>query len=622
VRWGAASLRSLLRCLCGALRAWRCSRCSRRAPGSRLLAIPLGLPLPPHNSSAWIRWSAAFAVIVNLAAAIVSGYAIGYAAHRARAAAGSLPFYPRPFIAGMNLVLLAQDAFSFLVGWELMSLASWALVLSEHRSAENRRAALVYIVMASGGALTPLLAFGLLAGPQGGYSFEEIRRVSAPGVGPIVSACSRCWGAGSKAGLVPLHAWFAARAPGRAESRLRVDERGHDQGGGLWLRAAGVRPRRVPPAWWWSVPVLVIAGVTALIGVLYALMEHDLKRLSRITPSRTSASFFIGLGSPWRSKRTDWAPRRALAFAAAIFHVFNHSLFKSLLFIGFGRGAQCERRTRHGAPRRTHSSHAGDGRGVPRRMHRHLGTAALQRLRLRMAHVPGDSPEARSCRRQWVARLLVPAVGANACLFGCARRGMLRQAFGNDLSGGAPARCRPRAAARPTASRRIAMLLLALLCLLTGILPGFVLDSLGAVTQLAVGARLAPQSGAAWLRIVAHRHRPQRLQRAVRVRHDCARRRHHRLRGAPRGLARPATLSRLGLRFPGYEPATQYNRGKLRAAHTGACSAVVVFRAREQVTMPKPVIPRWRGCRCSFATRCGMHSTRPSSGSSRPRPSD
>src|SRR5258708_12913405 len=86
----------------------------------------------------------------------------------------------------MNLVLLAQDAFSFLVGWEFMSLASWALVLSEHRSAENRRAALVYIVIASGGALTLLFAFGLLAGPQGGYSFEEIPHVTSPAVCPIL----------------------------------------------------------------------------------------------------------------------------------------------------------------------------------------------------------------------------------------------------------------------------------------------------------------------------------------------------------------------------------------------------------------------------------------------------
>jgi len=242
------------------------------APGAgfEMLAIPLGLPLR-STFLGLDPLSAAFAVIVNLAAAIVSGYAIGYAAH-AREPQRVLPFYPA-FIAGMNLVLLAQDAFSFLVGWELMSLASWALVLSEHRSAENRRAALVYIVMASGGALTLLLAFGLLAGPQGGYSFEEIRRVSAPGVGPIVLLLALL-GAGSKAGLVPLHAWLPLAHPA-APSHVSALMSGVMTKVAVYGFVRLVFDLAGPPAWWWSVPVLVIAAVTALLGVLYALMEHD-----------------------------------------------------------------------------------------------------------------------------------------------------------------------------------------------------------------------------------------------------------------------------------------------------------------------------------------------------------
>ncbi len=122
-------------------------------PGARpeFTQIPVGLPLG-QTLLGFDSLSAAFAVIINVAAAIISGYAIGYGAH-ARESVRVVPFYPA-FIAGMNLVLLAQDAFSFLVGWEFMSLASWALVVSEHNSAENRRAALVYLIMATGGALT------------------------------------------------------------------------------------------------------------------------------------------------------------------------------------------------------------------------------------------------------------------------------------------------------------------------------------------------------------------------------------------------------------------------------------------------------------------------------------
>src|SRR5258708_13703576 len=112
----------------------------------------------------------------------------------------------------MNLVLLAQDAFSFLVGWEFMSVASWALVVSDHNSGENRRAALVYLIMATGGALTLLLAFGLLAGPEGGYAFDQVRRVAASGTGSIVLILALVR-AGAKAGLCPLSRWSPLADP-------------------------------------------------------------------------------------------------------------------------------------------------------------------------------------------------------------------------------------------------------------------------------------------------------------------------------------------------------------------------------------------------------------------------
>src|SRR2546429_2003629 len=131
--------------------------------------------------------------------------------------------------------------------------------------------------MASGGALTLLLAFGLLAGPEGGYSFEAIRRVSASGVGPIVLLLALL-GAGSKAGLVPLHAWLPLAHPA-APSHVSALMSGVMTKVAVYGFVRLVFDLAGPPAWWWSVPVLVIAAVTALLGVLYALMEHDLKRL-------------------------------------------------------------------------------------------------------------------------------------------------------------------------------------------------------------------------------------------------------------------------------------------------------------------------------------------------------
>ena len=123
-----------------------------------------------------------------------------------------LPFYPA-FLAGMNVVVLADDAFSFLVAWEFMSLSSWALVLAHHQVPDNVRAGYVYIVMASFGTLALLLAFGLLAGPDGGYAFADIRASHPSAAVAALALCLALLGAGSKAGLVPLHVWLPLAHP-------------------------------------------------------------------------------------------------------------------------------------------------------------------------------------------------------------------------------------------------------------------------------------------------------------------------------------------------------------------------------------------------------------------------
>ena len=106
-------------------------------------------------------------------------FALGYGRHE-EAPQRVLPFYPA-FLAGMNLVVIADDAFTFLVSWEFMSLTSWALVMAHHRNPDNARAGYVYLVMAGFGTLALLLAFGLLAGPDGGYAFVDIRDETSVG---------------------------------------------------------------------------------------------------------------------------------------------------------------------------------------------------------------------------------------------------------------------------------------------------------------------------------------------------------------------------------------------------------------------------------------------------------
>src|SRR5205807_9484047 len=141
------------------------------------LVLPVGLP--------WVgahlrldALAAFFLVVVNLGGATASLYGLGYGRHE-EAPGRVLPFFPA-FLAGMNLVVLADDAFTFLFTWEFMSLSSWALVMAHHRASGNARAGYLYLLMASFGTLALLLAFGLLAGPGGDYAFDAIR-AAAPG---------------------------------------------------------------------------------------------------------------------------------------------------------------------------------------------------------------------------------------------------------------------------------------------------------------------------------------------------------------------------------------------------------------------------------------------------------
>src|SRR5260370_8994940 len=165
------------------------------------LSLPLGLP--------WVgahfridALAAFFLAVVNLGGASASLFAIGYGMHE-EAPGRVLPFYAA-FLAGMNLVVLADDAFTFLVSWEFMSLSSWALVMAHHRDPENRHAGYVYIVMASFGTLSLLLGFGLLAGGGGGFLFFEMRSAPPPPPPPgLVLALSRARPPGGR-GAPPL----------------------------------------------------------------------------------------------------------------------------------------------------------------------------------------------------------------------------------------------------------------------------------------------------------------------------------------------------------------------------------------------------------------------------------
>src|SRR4051794_6369710 len=301
-----------------------------RTPSTAIL--PLGIP--------WLgarfrldALSAFFLAVVALGAATASLFALGYGRHET-APRRVLPFYPA-FLAGMCIVVLADDAFTFLVSWEFMSLSSWALVMAHQRVPDNVRAGYVYLIMASFGTLALLLMFGLFAGADGSYAFADMRaaELSAGAAGTVLVLALT--GAGSNAGQVPLHVWLPLAHPA-APSHVSALMSGVMTKVAVYGFVRIVFDLLGTPAWWWSMVVLALGGITAVMGVLYALMQHDLKRLLAYHTVENIGIIFIGLGLALAFKAHGMALAAALALTAGLFHVLNHSVFKSLLFFGAG----------------------------------------------------------------------------------------------------------------------------------------------------------------------------------------------------------------------------------------------------------------------------------------------
>jgi hydrogenase-4 component B len=544
------------------------------------VTLPLGLPW----TGAHFRLdplAAFFLVVVGFGSVGASLYALGYGRHE-HEPQRVLPFYPA-FLAGLNLVVVADDAFSFVFAWELMSLASWALVMSHHRESNNAQAGYVYIIMASFSGLALLLCFGLLAGASGGYAFDAMRVAHpTPGIAALALVLALT-GAGSKAGVVPLHAWLPLAHPAAPSHVSALMS-------GVMTKVAVYGFVRITfdllgaPAWWWGTMVLAVGGVTAVLGVLYALMEHDLKRLLAYHTVENIGIIFIGLGLALAFSANQLPVAAALGLTAALFHVFNHSIFKSLLF--FGSGAVLT------ATGERDMDHLG---GLIHRMPKTafaflVGCVAISALpplngfvsewlTFQAILLHPDLP-------QWGLKLAIPADGALLALSAALAAACFVKAFGVTFLG--RPRTRAAADAREVDSFSLcAMFGFAALSLLAGILPGVVIDLLAPVTQMLTSASMPTQLHVEWLSIV-----PVASARssyngllvflfivvsasltALVVRCFAS----HGLRRAPAW----------DCGFPDPRPATQYT-GASFAQPIRRVFGTVVFRTHETVTMPPP----------------------------------
>ncbi len=305
------------------------------------VVLPLGLPdLPFHIRLDQL--SGFFLVVIGLLSSFVSLYSLGYLkGYLGLRSVTSLVVFSALFLAGMFLVVLADDAFFFLIAWEMMAASSYFLVLFEDERVENRRAAFLYLVVAHVGAIAILLSFGVMAGLATGftgfqsYTFDAMRETDLPAGLASVAFLLAFFGFSAKAGVIPLHVWLPEAHPVAPSNVSALMS-------GVMLKTAIYGIVRVvfdligDFPWWWGALVLVFGLVSAVLGVLYALMQHDLKRLLAYHSVENIGIILIGIGLAMIFTSFDLPLLAALALIAGLYHTLNHALFKGLLFMGAG----------------------------------------------------------------------------------------------------------------------------------------------------------------------------------------------------------------------------------------------------------------------------------------------
>jgi formate hydrogenlyase subunit 3/multisubunit Na+/H+ antiporter MnhD subunit len=278
--------------------------------------------------------SGVFLVAVGFVGAAASIYAIGY--HEAgRSRLDTLAYMA--FIASLVLVFGSASAFSFLFAWELMAISSAMLVIGPRPDRSVTQAGYVYLAMTHLATAAIAVAFAIWAAAAGSIDFAAF-----PGAAAALDGTTRdvvflllLVGFGTKAGMMPLHVWLP-RAHPVAPSHVSALMSGVMIKAGIYgLIRFAIEFLGTGPAWW-ALVVLAIGAASAILGVLYALAEHDLKRLLAFHSIENIGIILLGVGVGMLGMTLGSDALVVLGLAAALFHTINHALFKGLLFLGAG----------------------------------------------------------------------------------------------------------------------------------------------------------------------------------------------------------------------------------------------------------------------------------------------
>jgi len=302
------------------------------------LTLPLGLPdLPFHLRIDPL--AGFFLMLLGSVSAGISLYAAGYFREEPSGRLTLINLQYHVFLASMGFVLLADDAYLFMVAWETMALSSYFLVITDHQLPAIRRAGFLYLLIAHLGAIAILLCFGVLHGGRGDYTFDALRAAQLQPAWASVAFVLAFFGFGAKAGMIPLHAWLPEAHPAAPSPVSALMS-------GIMIKTAIYGMVRVifdliggmsgNIRWEWGMAVLVVGAGTTLFGVLYALVQHDLKRLLAYHSVENIGIILLGLGMAMVFIGFGHPAAGALGLIAALYHTLNHAVFKGLLFLGAG----------------------------------------------------------------------------------------------------------------------------------------------------------------------------------------------------------------------------------------------------------------------------------------------
>jgi len=466
------------------------------APGE--VRLPIGLPwLAMH-----FRLDALggfFLLVLGLLLGATTLYSVGYL-RQLGSQRNLTPLYiflPL-FVIGMQGVMLADDAYTFMVFWELMSVASYFLVTFEHEQDGHRKAGFLYLLMAHLGGMLILGGFAILYAAGGSFEFDAMRAAALTPLWASLAFLLAMSGFGMKAGMMPLHAWLPDAHPAAPSNVSALMS-------GIMIKVAIFGFLRMiwdliglqQAHWWWGGLVLVIGSTSAVGGILFALQQNELKRVLAYSSVENIGIIAIGLGLGMIFAHYNYPSLAALGLVAALYHSLNHAMFKGLLFMGAGA-------VMHGA----HSCDMGQLGGLIRRMPR---TAALFLIGcISISALPpfnGFVSEWLTFQAALMApqlqgtllSALIPFSAAMLALAGALAAACFVKVFGIVFQGTprSPAAAEAREA---NAWMQIGMAIPAALCLLLGIFPAWMLPLIDAVPKALIHAELgASATGNAWL---------------------------------------------------------------------------------------------------------------------------